>query len=257
VDAGGTDAGGTDAGADAGPGDLDAALPDSGADAGSDAGSDAGVFSPASIPGLVLWLRSDALPLGNFTTWTDESGAGNDALANGPMAVEEVDGHVVVRMGGRWYFTTPAFRWGDDASVFAVTSLDMIGPREQRILHTDFTTHFAFQVQRTPDLGVFVGGTGIDEPFSIGWHILAVVDQADVTDLWIDGTSRPTARHMAEIPDLSLPLGIGGNPTDRTQAERMTGHFAELLVWDEALDASQRAEVDTYLRDRWRGLGGL
>ncbi len=258
---------GRDAGRDAGipdtgiPDDAsrDAGIPDAGTDAG-DAGTDAGVFSPSDIDGLVLWLRSDDLSLGEVATWADRSGSGNDATPRETVMAERVMGHTVVRTGGRAFLATRPFRWGDDATVFVVAAVDGDNGREQRLLSTNSDVHFAIMVRRdTARLELWISNTSSSsssapgQPYPPGWHIVTVEDATNVTNIWVDGIVLEDARQMIEIPDRTEALGVGGNPVRGDDI--LDGQFAEILIWNAALTATQRGQVESYLRRRWSGLG--
>ncbi|MCB9591643.1 MAG: hypothetical protein H6719_02820 [Sandaracinaceae bacterium] len=259
VDGGPRD-GGDDAGFDGG---LDAAVDggsdagsDGGSDAGSDAGFDAGVeLDPRTIPGLVLWLHSESLRRGALTEWPDDSDEMHVVTAHRtPPVVATESGVRVVQFDGSGHFITDSVRWGGGSTIFLVARIAGTSVTNTRILHSDdVSNHFALERRMGTTTSIVVSGVRgeaalvPDELF----HLYEVIDDT-TTELLVDGVTEATVPRA--IVSRSRAMGIGGNPVTNLAGNELTGAIAELLVWDSALSAADRAAVEAYLQARWAAL---
>jgi hypothetical protein len=198
-------------------------------------------FSPATFPGLGLWVRSDAGLVadtaGRVSEWRDQSGQGNHlrqtTLASRPVAVPgSLNGLPVLHFDGT-----------DDSMAFT-TRLD-----------GTIRAVFAVLKQQTGSYSwrTFLGDTTKDD-FSPGWASWWGSASASVLqgETWANGvavngatTNRPQTMAVLSV------LPTAGVTADRLFKGKTNypwiGDIAELIVYTQPLTSSQRKSVEDYL----------
>ena len=214
-------------------------------------------FSPLDLPGLKVWLRADAVTGLNdgdpVSTWSDTSGSGNHAAAQGTDAitfrVNRVNGLPAIRLprfagSGQGYFKvagplTPG-------TVFVVAAYTAAtfggfdgllnaddGGADALYLTGDDTTSSWFTSAHQPGLVRYVNGAATSAIASLSaWNQFAAVDLTPVS--WGAG------------------LVIGTDRTYSTSGARdWQGEIAEVLVYDAALSDAHRQAVQAFLAAKY------
>jgi hypothetical protein len=206
-------------------------------------------FNPSSLAGLKLWLRADAgLPVDRTTDrWEDQSGLANHAVqATGtlmPTAVHgQANGLPVVRFDGAndWLqFTSaiPSLR-----TVFMVVREDPLATAGQRTLLSGPTN----------DDYAFYGGFS-RQLWNSSAHAAVRDGQTLVNGVQVNGltTNRPTALSIVSVVT-TAPVMVDRFSRDRNGAAYWWGDLAELIVYETALTAADRVQVENYLNARYR-----
>ena len=236
--------------------------------------ADVGGFTPASIPGLGLWL--DATQIGGLadgdavTEWLDVSGKGLHALPRGTPPVYQAAG-----MNGR-----PAVRFTGSATsgqtmVVAGWGLELSGATEYTMcfVHERTTTDDDVYPIMTsaPGEGAWLWlteyenddmllGTGPTyrqykanlvrgTPWSMTVHVLP-----DDPHFYVNGTEvtvhqpGPGGDMEMTVPDVGADALIGGYSN---MQYGLDGWIGEVLWYDRALTDIERGQVDDYLMGKW------
>jgi hypothetical protein len=212
-------------------------------------------FTPAGIPGLIVWLQAN---LGaSASTWTDQSGQGNTysqattanklalvagAHQNGqlPAMRGNVDGK---RFMGATHWSWPTTQSGTFILVFTPSSnastylISNPNGGESSLIEN-------FSGSKVEWLN---GGDRytLTTSAAAGVHVAAVSCVYDSTLLgYFDGSLSftETATHALDSPNY-IGYEAGSNGT--------SGDILELLVWDVALSGAQLVQVTTYEQLKW------
>jgi len=206
-------------------------------------------FSPASLGGLRVWLRTDA---GIATSggdhvaqWQDQSGHGNHAVQTVGVSIprlvrDALGGLPVLRFDGAGDVLKLTNRLTTVRSVFWVVRRDP-GALGLRLLLGD-------------SQGTFDFGTGPTTLWSPNSSSLAVRNgTTTINGLPIDGTQAPWPGTYS-----ILSVVTTANTTADTFARYVTqsaydwaGDLAELIIFDAALSAEDRRRVEDYLNSRY------
>jgi hypothetical protein len=221
--------------------------------------------SPTDLPGLLLWLRADHGVQGDaggpVARWEDQSGAGHHFLEPNPA----LQPHLVAQAAG----AQPAVRFDgvDDALTLATAPLPVAGRSVFAVVKWNEARTYSFALgcgegtdgylRLHTDTGLLTGGrypllyqngiaspksgrtpADISKPFHLGlrslrqWNVYAITDNPPGT-----GTLKY----------------LGRNEANNTPANRFAGEIAEVLVYDRALTARERAQVEEYLQRKYLG----
>ena len=88
---------------------------------------------------------------------------------------------------------------------------------------------------------------------STDWNLLEVVYDGVSQKGYINGTLRGTASAKLNTADKEVEIGF----RDGSDAKAAEGDFAELLVYDHALNVVERQQAEDYLRAKWFGQSSL
>jgi len=208
-----------------------------------------GDFSPLKVPNLQLWWRADAgVPSGFGDSWVDQSGNGNDGLQPSGSRVPRlvpnaVNGLPVMRFDGSDVvnFTT---RLATIRTVFWVVKEDTAAAPGYRPLLGDSST------------ADFAGGYGA--PGTIWrndccWNDAVVGGQTRVNGTSVDGRSVGRPRTMSVISLATTGDVRAGNfgLAPGYESWPWWGDLAELAIYDRPLTATERKEVEDYLRIKY------
>lgn len=290
ISSGNADAG-ADAGGDAGGGAMDASASEASAtDAGNgDAGTDAvAAFTPATLPGLALWLDANepsTLTLGGgnvVTLWKDRSTQMNDAAQSGTGTVHLVSS--VVEFGGKNVLEfadgplvvadSTSLRWGDtDEFLVVLAGYHTATDTTDRFFFAKFDTQtigpallggagahaqLAGALLDYSDFLAGTGGTGVVAPAATNdgkQHIFAIrrLGGAGTTlQLRIDGVAT-AATVTARLASTAEPLVIGAMRTPGgALVNLLVGRIAEVVAVHGALTEAQVGAVEVYLHDKYK-----
>ena len=87
---------------------------------------------------------------------------------------------------------------------------------------------------------------------STDWNLLAVVYNGSRQKGFVNGILRGTASAKLNTADKEVEIGYR-DATGGQNAKAAEGDFAELLVYDRALNYDERAQVEDYLNAKWFG----
>jgi hypothetical protein len=213
-----------------------------------------GAFSPASVSGLVLWLKADSLALSDgqaVSTWTDSSSAGNNATtASGgtsPTYKTNIqNGLPAVRFNASnpGDGLTTSLNLADGWTIFLVEKPQSATPGNVRTVNSNGENR-VISASRTTGNSVYIGGNVSN--FSVGdtnTHLLEVrdhatngatykVDQTDHTD---------TSGTHADWQGVSL-----GWVTN----EAANAYVMEVIAYNSAIASGDESSVVNYLKTRW------
>jgi hypothetical protein len=217
-----------------------------------------GGFGVASVAGLKLWLKADALALNDndpVTNWPDQSGLANDAeqavAAQKPLfKTNIVNGKPVVRFDGvndvlevnpgiaaapyTLFVVAKAVANGTAYLVDMGGGTISIGPYDAGL--------WGFWSTQTPSMYRIGGATG-------NWTVISLVHtSAASAQGWNNGASPSGLFDPANTAlDATWTIGAettgGGGPMD--------GDVAEMLVYDTALSTANRQLVQNYLGGKY------
>ena len=219
-------------------------------------------FSPSDISGLKVWLKADVGagssnndPVG---TWSDQSGGGHDFTqsngSNKPTFKTNIrNGLPVVRFADS---TAQSLDGGDlsalfssGASVFAAAN-GTNGVNHQMIYEHQNQDSW-WQFGGAGYFGTFRNGRLSNTPssgFSNGWHVWSLTAASGgAYKVWFDGTNM-----INQASGWTFQAGnahiIGRN---RQNSETDNQDIGEIIVYDSALNDTDRGLVEQYLNDRW------
>jgi hypothetical protein len=213
-------------------------------------------FNPDSIAGLQVWLKADAIVAADgssVTTWDDSSSANHDftqgtAGSRPTYQTNELNGLPVVRFDG----TDDSMLGGDLSASFpsAATLFTVYTTRDTEYSVYDHETNDGFWREGTTGNGYFrcfrsarINGYPATMP-ATGSHQFTLLSSAATYNAWLDGADKgaQAAAYMAGAGHIiGLNGGSGYSDID----------IAEVLVYNSALSAPNRALVETYLNDKW------
>ena len=227
-------------------------------------------FVPTDVGGCVLWLRADlgiSFYHGNVIGWADQSGSGNDASATPgsqpPLATNVMNGApAIVGDGFSTWMQTAAFTLGASATLFAAVQ-PAASPQTTyaRLLEHEFdqtyylgtdTTGTQYQLivdDASPPFGTAVGGTVTPAANTI---VSGVYSSSTGTgSLYVNGALAASDSVSFTTPTpISLPMAIMQS-YNNVGSDFWSGLFAEAIVYDRDLNASELARVHRYLGGRY------
>lgn len=204
---------------------------------------------PASLPGLVLWLQSDALnglaDGASVANWPDRSGAGNhatqavasrqptyrDAIVNGLPAV--------------------SFDAADDGMASPVdpgAPVTIVVVYASRAAATGKALNGGYRFFMGPYVGRYRNYTGqyaTGPSITAGrWLAQTMRQSPSLAELFVDGALQASTTKTADPAPLMLAReGLYGAILD--------GWIAEVIVYDRALDDAELADVHAWVRGRY------
>lgn len=214
-------------------------------------------FDPSTMAGMKLWLKADSLALANdagVANWPDSSGNNNHALqatpANQPIfkTVGMLNGKPAVYFDGtaRWLtLTTPipavSAPWMVIAVVYNAGQIYPIGPNPAVFNGTAF--RFNASVGICVQIGSSRWQSGGGRDFS-QWHVYT---GASTPAAWQDDVSVA----LTEVVSQANPCDFGTIGSDVNATQWGSGLLAEELVFDHILTATDRQNVNAYLRNKY------
>lgn len=207
-----------------------------------------------------LWLRADSITTvadgGNVSSWSDQSGNGNDAAqGNGgrqPIFVEDqINGLSVVRFDGNSdrfenIFTVPV----QNSTIFTVFKHTPDGNGDGPIWQLDNVATSGFFPEFTNGSQYLAYSNSAwlnktSEFLDNIWYTTTVLYGQDTTALFKDGT----LNHATNVNSVTIgDFRIGRRSSDGAEFD---GEIAELIVYSTALNLTQRNIVDNYLSAKY------
>ena len=233
---------------------------------------------PTQLAGCVTWLRADlgvTLSLGNVTTWADQSGKGNDAVAPGGREPPyNVAGHQIGGQPTLFFDPTggagtekllqlPPGAFGALTAMHAFVVHRRVAATESIASRTGFwhigTDNTTAETMPGTDLHVRDGAASL-VTYDTGTPPKVPLNQSQVYE--VQATSGSWSNALNGIPQGSsvtntpafyaTPL-LGGN-TQVVPFNFYYGDWAEVIVFNRILSVSERGLLINYLNGRY-GLG--
>lgn len=229
-------------------------------------------FSPARVSGLLLWLVADrimGLVDGDpVSTWADASGQGNNAtqsttaakplwkvnIAGGRPVVrfDGVDDYLTVANAANFDLATPTIfvvgvaSAGTGTFTGKLTFAGGVGDANRRKLDVRRASSTTFSFQSGADSMFKASGT---LSWS-GFNVMSIVARG-ATDytLAVNGTAADATTPTIDLTTYNTSALIIGAGT--SGAEFLTGDIAEVVIYNRALSAAERKQVERYLGARY------
>jgi hypothetical protein len=257
--------------------DLDQTTPDT---SPAPTAGDAAVSGPETAPpgdGLVLWLDGSTVRQPDQTpvrALPDLSPRRNAALANGnPPLFNAPDGPGALNGKGTIHFSSgPGI--ANATGLKTERGLGLQGSAPRTIYAVARRQAGKELLINTGKLGAFQEYCGlVDNDWGIylprglwvenacpalvpRWNILAVVYDGTNESGLVNGALKGRTHFPINTPDVEVELGLRVPKNgDLAQAAASDGDFAELLVYDRALNVAEQQRVETYLSRKWFGGG--
>ena len=216
------------------------------------------VFDPASIASLRLWLRGDDIGVSDFSPvslWPDASGYGNDVeqitgMKQPTFVAAQLGIHSFVRFDGidDTLFKAAASGFG---CATGHTIIAVMNPTVAQAYGMAVVTNYQQNEMRQGGAGGYPqwlipsgfhqvdGTTNLAGLWKV-WSGTYRVSNGQI-ELFINGVSQGTDTDTD-------PLGVGDVYLgSRTDTYHWLGDIAEVLVFDDALNATDRSNVEAYL----------
>ena len=237
----------------------------------------ANIASPAPVPtnGLALWLDASTLQQSNQTPVTklnDQSPNRNHAveynhapLFNSPDSVAGLNGRGTIQFSFAGALT-------NSTGLKTSRPIGISGATPRTVIAV---------MRRLPGKGMFVslGNSGVKGEYcglcdqenavylpagmvtdnalpaiAAQWNILSMVYDGTSQKGFVNGVLRGESRFPMNTPDAEVELGLRkAKSGDMRQSGASDGDFAELLIYDRALDANEQQQVENYLSSKWFG----
>ena len=235
-----------------------------------------GPFDPASLPGLALWLKADAItglsdgdPVGS---WADSSSAGNDTSqtdsAKKPLYKTNIlNGLPVVRFDGSNDTLDAVDADSLDikrATFFAVLTFRGAGTGNHIWLMKNATGTggacacggLRYSATHKWQYDVNAGSGWQDAPSNTvlnddDWHILAATYDGSSVQLYLDGAGDGSHAETGDIMSTTGKLQVGGYNASFGGSEYAQCDIAEILVYDNAMSTTDRQLVEQYLNEKY------
>lgn len=228
----------------------------------------ASITSPDQIPGLVLWLKGDAISGSDgdlVSTWTDSSVRGANATAAGAQrptlktAGNGINSRNVVRFDGTNHCLLTAKKDQlEDFSVFVVYRDNGAAGNYERLIDKDYANGF-YLGRNTTTANTF--GGSVREPnspygiFGSGFtdgtsYLIESMRTGSTHELYQNG-SLVTSNAPSSAATSPTGYGLGCHFNDVNASQRLGGDLAEILVFDSYLTTLRRQQIETYLNSRY------
>ncbi len=218
-------------------------------------------FSPTSLENNVLWDDASDVSFitessGSASQWNDKSGIGNNSTqgtgsAQPTTGTDTINGKNALDFDGTSDFMSldSDLSLVDDWSIFIVSNTD--DTTSVRMLLGDDTNNSKIGINASGNLFVRADNLGSSDEtlaFASGNSILYISkDASDKVDAAFNGGS--LNRLFADVAQTGT--SIFGRIGVDDSANFWDGNIAEIIVYDRALSASERAEVESDLTPKW------
>jgi hypothetical protein len=219
-------------------------------------------FSPSDISGLKIWLKADAGAGSSdgdlISSWADQSGGSHNFTTSGSQ-------RPTYRVGVRFGLPVVRFVTDDELSGGNLSSLFSTGASMFAAANWTGSTHSAeMTLYESGQIDAWWSfhGAGYWGPFrssrlsntpssglpSSGWHMWSLTaDNGSNYKMWVDGVN--------QIND-TAGFTFAGGTQHWLSRQHPGGDFTEmdmgeLIVYDSALNDTDRQSVETYLNNRW------
>jgi hypothetical protein len=227
-------------------------------------------FSPASLTGLVAWYRADGTKWQNSArstpavadgdpvgAWDDLSGLGNNALqataGSRPLLKLAIqNGRPVIRYDGINDFLAAVSNAGLSPTTITIAAVMKPTSFANTPLFVAKTSAYnmysstlgAFSAD-LPNVLAAAGGTLVTGT----WYVLEFV--TDASNMWLYKNAVQAATRATPAGNLAsnanaLGIGARGDGVSPT-----AGDYAEVVIYNRALNGTERGQLETYLNAYW------
>jgi hypothetical protein len=230
-------------------------------------------FAPSDLANLLIWWRTDALDnvihfdgFNNvFTTFTDQSGNGNNGTWDGARATVTPSGTGSLTTGtassfGATYILPSGCMTGvTSAQIFMVLQQAADPPGDIGVSglwyfspQNGINSHYPYVD------GVIYDGWSSNTRFTTGnpsvslttWHRLCVKGEASGYEMWLNGVSHYSNGTSCGSDWQTVPrFGVSG-----PSFYGWRGNILEMIVYSDVKNSTDRGLVDQYLADRISGV---
>jgi hypothetical protein len=227
-------------------------------------------FSPGNLTGLIAWYRADGTkwqtsaratpavadgdPVG---AWDDLSGLGNNALQavagkRGTLKLAIQNGRPVIRLDGVSAFLAAVSNAG--LSPTTITIAAALKPTSLANTPLFVSKNGAYSLYSSA-----AGALTVDQPNAQSsangvvvagtWYLVEFL--TDASNLWIYRNATQVATRATpagNLPSNANALGIGARGDG---IEPTAGDFAEVVIYNRALNGTERGQLETYLNAYW------
>lgn len=217
-------------------------------------------FTPTDISGLFLWCSADEITGKSdgdpVLSWNDQSGNSRNMTeaTNGPTYKTGIqNGLPVLRFdGSNDRLETVAASIGPNYTLFLVAKANG-ATTNTGILDSDQSPSRLWQFRWSTTVIQFIGfnaagGTGTDtEPVTLAnWNVYSGVRGTNTVQAWVNGTSNGSTAVTGTNATHTNRIRVGQHQGGYTQYD-----LGEVVFYDTALSSTDRANVETYLSDKW------
>lgn len=219
-------------------------------------------FDPRIISGCCLWLDgADAISTASITsgTWSDKSVYANHATGGSTfLSVGAINSIPAVTFPAprAVRLTTSVTAAGSTTSgfsVFFVAKDTTLASTEARFLSATSDVFKVFTTSTTFPMTVSIyAGAANTSSLTVANSTTAFLYSAVISSTfnqWINGTSNSTSGTTGTVSFSNLY--IGNNSGTAAAANAFSGQMGEVIVYNQALTATQRQQVEGYLAWKW------
>lgn len=220
-------------------------------------------YKPNDFSGNTLWLKADAgivYTTGNITSWQDQSGSNNHANVTGGTTYPQLNTNSgLFNSKPAIYFTGTGrtFNQASAGSVFAVTFTIIsvtytTGTGLQGIFSIDDGNSRDYQCTNASQYCTMVDNTG-------GGTLLGnsgAINKPVIFSSLYNGTTKSNYYNgkLMQSGTYTNGTNLSGNLyhiADWAGASLFAGYIAEVIVFNRALNTTEREEVEAYLADKY------
>jgi len=222
-------------------------------------------FIPTSIAGCALWLDgADSSATGGgatVSTWLDKSTVKANATyvtAAPPLVSSAINGLSALSFTGTEKLTGSISITGNTLSIFSVFTLNSSSGAAGRLISLaasgtiDYANNAYTALQRrvSSQVGIYRNGTEISSPITYSSNTLHTA-YYDGTNEYVY-TNGGTVYTNASSGNFSISAYmIGANLGYSSDNQPWNGYIGEVIVYNIALSAPQRQQVEGYLAQKW------
>jgi len=222
-------------------------------------------FIPTSITGCALWLDgADPAATGGgatVSTWLDKSTVKANATyvtAAPPLVSSAINGLSALSFTGTEKLTGSISITGNTLSIFSVFTLNSSSGAAGRLISLaasgtiDYANNAYTALQRrvSAQVGIYRNGTEISSPITYSSNTLHTA-YYDGTNEYVY-TNGGTVYTNASSGNFSISAYmIGANLGYSSDNQPWNGYIGEVIVYNIALSAPQRQQVEGYLAQKW------
>lgn len=232
-----------------------------------------GRLSTVPVAGAALWLDAtrgvEVNASGNVTTWADLSGYGRNATSpNGPKLIGAINGVPALRFtrADSQYLNGFGLRNMTNLTIFVVHELASFpDPVDWMAILAEGSTSsngygcaIHYNVEKDKRINYYVGNS---TPGSIYFKTMGTTGKAQIYEIldrngacqfFMDGVADGSSTRTAHAKRLNA-FRIGAYNNSRYY----DGSMGEIIIYDRALNATERASVYAYLNAKWMNPSGI
>ena len=222
-------------------------------------------FNPTQISGCLLWLDgSDPAATGGgatVSTWLDKSTVKANATyvtAPPPLVSSAINGLSALSFTGTEKLTGSISITGTTLSIFSVFTLNSSSGAAGRLISLaasgtiDYANNAYTALQRrvSPQLGIYRNGTEISSPITYSTNTLHTA-YYDGTNEYVYTNGGTVYTNASSGTFAISAYMIGANLGYSSDNQPWNGYIGEVIVYNIALSAPQRQQVEGYLAQKW------